>query len=209
MPAGAASFTPSRRAAASGWRLAQLVGGAPLSFWTELLGVGPADVVALAASHGGRGQAPGPLLVGLEAAVVAQAGRADPEWAVALFQHRPSAAVLAAMPPDAAATQLAALLESGIGPGPAVAQLLVACPGPWPEALGRAVLDRYRQLGGRAVLELQSSLPVLVTRLDPGALPLVEAWAAALSDDQGLRRRVQTLGHALSLRAVIHREFPS
>ena len=59
------------------------------------------------------------------------------------------------------------------------------------------------------MLELQAALPVLAARLDPAALPLVETWVLALADDQGLRRRVQTLGHALSLRAVIHREFPS
>jgi hypothetical protein len=71
------------------------------------------------------------------------------------------------------------------------------------------VLDRYRQLGGKAALtELPAALPVLAERLDPSALPLVETWAFALAGEQGLRRRVQTLGHALSLRAVIQREFP-
>jgi hypothetical protein len=59
------------------------------------------------------------------------------------------------------------------------------------------------------VLELQAALPVLAARLDPSALPLVETWVLALADDQNLRRRVQTLGHALSLRAVIEREFPA
>ena len=146
---------------------------------------------------------------GWSQAVVAQAGRADPGWAMAVFAHRPTSSVLAALPPDLAAEQLTALLRGGLGPSPAVAELFAACPGPWPESLGRAVLDRYRQLGAKAVLELQAALPVLAARLDPSALPLVETWALALADDQGLRRRVQTLGHALSLRAVIQREFPS
>ena len=204
----------------SAWRLAQLVGGAPLSFWTEHLGLTPAETVMLAtadgeparatrAQRGGRGAPAGPLLLGLEAAVIAQAGRAHPEWAMAVFAQRPSPRVLAALPPGPAAEQLMRLLGGGLGPSPAVAELFAACPGPWPKSLGEAVLDRYRQLGARAVLELQAALPVLAARLDPSALPLVETWVLALADDQGLRRRVQTLGHALSLRAVIEREFPS
>jgi hypothetical protein len=205
---------------ASAWRLAQLVGGTPLSFWTEHLGLSPAETVALAtadgtparrtgAQLGGRGLPAGPLLLGLESAVVAQTHRADPNWAAAVFAHRPAPVVLAALPPDLAAEQLTRLLGGGVAPGPAVAELFAACPGPWPESLGQAILDRYRQLGAKATLELQVALPVLAARLDPSALPLVETWVVALADGQGLRRRVQTLGHALSLRAVIQQEFPS
>jgi len=198
----------------SAWRLAQLVAGAPLSFWTERLGLSPAETVAVAATvapsrkTGPRpGRPAGPLLLGLASAVVAQAGRVDPDWAVAVFAHRPSPPVLASLPHDLAAEQLTRLLGAGVAPGPAVAGLFAACPGPWPRFLGDAVLDRYRRLGTKAVLELQAALPVLAARLDPSALPLVETWVLALAEDQGLRRRVQTLGHALSLRAVIHREF--
>ena len=198
----------------SAWRLTQLVAGAPLSFWTQHLGLHPGEVVALAAADSPparkRVASPtSPLLLGLESAVVAQAGRADPGWALAVFAHRPTPAVLAVLPADLAAGQVIRLLSGGLGPSPAVAELFAACPGPWPEPLGRAVLDRYRQLGTKAVLELQAALPVLAARLDPSALPLVETWVLALGDDQGLRRRVQTLGHALSLRAVIQREFAS
>ena len=198
----------------SSWRLTQLVAGAPLSFWTEHLGLSVTEIVALAAGDAGPTGKKGastvdPLLLGLEAAVVAQAGRADPAWAVAVFTHRPSRAVLASLPPDLAAEHLTRLLGGGLGPSPAIAELFAACPGPWPKSLGEAALDRYRQLGTRATLELQAALPVLAARLDPSALPLVETWVLALADDQSLRRRVQTLGHALSLRAVIHREFPS
>jgi hypothetical protein len=71
------------------------------------------------------------------------------------------------------------------------------------------VTRRDRQLGARATPELQAALSILAARLEPSALPLVETWVLALADDQSLRRRVQTLGHALSLRAVIQREFPS
>jgi hypothetical protein len=198
----------------SAWRLTQIVAGTPLSFWPEQLGLSAAEVVALAAADAPARRTPGlpaggPLLRGLELAVVNQGRRAQPDWAIALLMHRPVAPVLAVLPPDVAARQLIGLLAGGLGPGPVVAELLAACPGPWPEALGQVVLDRYRALGGRAVLELQAALPVLAARLDPAALPLVEMWAVALTDDQALRRRVQTLGHALSLRAVILREFPS
>jgi hypothetical protein len=197
----------------SAWRLVQLIAGAPLSWWTEHLGLSAEEVVAFGAADAPTGRkgpsAAGPLLLGLEGAVVAQAGRADPDWAVTVFVSRPSPAVLAALPPDLAAEQLTRLIGNGLGPSPAVAALLAACPGPWPESLSRAVLDRYRQLGAKATLELQAALPVLAARLDPSALPLVETWVVALTDDQTLRRRVQTLGHALSLRAVIQREFPS
>lgn len=205
---------------ASAWRLAQIVGGTPLSFWAENLGLTPAETAMLAtadappaggttARTGSRNPPAGPLLLGLEAAVAAQAGRSDPDWAVAVFAQRPSASVLAALPPALAAEQLTRLLEGGPGPSPAMAELLAACAGPWPKSLGVAVLNRYRQLGVRAVLELQAALPVLAGRLDPSALPLVETWVVALADDQSLRRRVQTLSHALSLRAVIQQEFPS
>jgi len=185
------------------WRLAQLVAGAPLSFWEQQLGVEPAAVVELAAV-----QAPA-ILTGLELAVAAQAGRADPAWAVALFRHRPAPAILAALPPAVAAAELADGLVRGLAPRPAVAELLAACPGPWPGALAEAVVDRYRRLGGQALAEVPAALPVLAARLDPSALPLVEAWAATLAGQHGLRRRVQTLGHALSLRAVINQEFPT
>src|SRR5207237_227032 len=40
---------------ASAWRVAQLVAGAPLAFWAEQLGQGPAEVVALAADGAPEG----------------------------------------------------------------------------------------------------------------------------------------------------------
>ncbi len=206
----------------SDWRVLQLVAGAPLSFWTDHLRTTPDRVVALAAASGAgaprRGGPPpaNPVLLGLEQAVAAQSGTAvdrpapDPAWAQTLFAVRPVPGTLAALPPNLAADALVALLGRGaaLAPGAAVAELFAACPGPWPERLGEAVLDRYRQLGSRAALELPAGLPVLAARLDPSALPLVETWAFALAGEQALRRRVQTLGHALSLRAIIQREFP-
>src|SRR5919108_7228 len=82
---------------------------------------------------------------------------------------------------------------------PRGAALLAACPGPWPELLATAVVDRYIHLGARAGLEVPASLSVLAERLDPSVLPLVETWAVALAGDDALRRRVRTLGYALSL----------
>ncbi|HKY77867.1 MAG TPA: DUF5691 domain-containing protein, partial [Acidimicrobiia bacterium] len=128
------------------WRLAQLVGGTPLSFWAEQLGLTPAETAALATvdgesirktrpQPGGRGAPAGPLLLGLEAAVIAQTGHADPDWAIAVFAQRPSPRVLAVLPPGLAAEQLTRLLGSGLGPSPAVAELFAACPGPWPQSL--------------------------------------------------------------------------
>jgi hypothetical protein len=196
----------------SDWRIVQLVAGAPLSFWTDHLGTTPERVVALAAAGDDaprrRGPSPAnPVLIGLEQAIAAQS---DPAWAAALFAHRPTPGALAALPAPQAAEALTRLLGrgSGLAPGAAVAELFAACPGPWPGRLADAVLDRYRQLGSKAALELPAALPVLAARLDPSALPLVETWALALAGEQALRRRVQTLGHALSLRAVIQREFP-
>jgi hypothetical protein len=186
----------------SAWRIVQLVAGAPLSFWGDHLGLGPAEVVDLVTDEAPE------VLAGLEVAVAAQAGRADPAWAQAVFTRRPSPAVLRALPPETAARELAALLGRGLVPRPNIGELYAACPGPWPVALGDAVLDRYRQLGGKAAIEMPAALPVLAARLDPSALPLVETWVVTLAGDQATRRRVQTLGHALSLRAVIQREFP-
>jgi hypothetical protein len=203
----------------SDWRIVQLVAGAPLSFWTDHLRTTPERVVALAAAGAPRrsgSPVANPVLLGLEQAVAVQSDTAadrpapDPAWAQTLFAHRPAPSTLAALPPGPATDALIALLSQGsaLAPGAAVAELFAACPGPWPERLGEAVLDRYRQLGSRAALELPAGLPVLAARLDPSALPLVENWAFALAGEQALRRRVQTLGHALSLRAIIQREFP-
>jgi hypothetical protein len=196
----------------SDWRIVQLVAGAPLSFWTDHLGTTPERVVALAAAgdEAPRRRGPAaasPVLIGLEQAAAAQS---DPTWVGALFAHRPTPVALAALPAPLAAEALTRLLGQGsaLAPGAAVAELLAACPGPWPEPLGEAVLDRYRQLGSKAALELPAALPVLAARLDPSALPLVETWGFALAGEHALRRRVQTLGHALSLRAVIQQEFP-
>jgi hypothetical protein len=186
----------------SAWRIVQLVAGTPLSFWGNHLALGPGAVVDLVADEAPE------VLAGLEVAVAAQAGRADPAWARAVFARRPTSVVLRALPAETAARELAALLGRGLPPRPNIGELYAACPGPWPAALGDAVLDRYRQLGAKAAIEMPAALPVLAARLDPTALPLVETWVVTLAGDQALRRRVQTLGHALSLRAVINREFP-
>jgi hypothetical protein len=150
------------------------------------------------------------VLLGLEYAVVAQVGggRADPAWARAMLAHRPTPAVLGALPRDLAAAELSGLVARGLAPRANVAELFAACPGPWPQPLADAVFDRYRQLGARATAEAPATLPVLAVRLDPAALPLVETWLFTLAGEPALRRRVQSLAHALSLRAVIHREFP-
>jgi hypothetical protein len=186
----------------SAWRIVQLVAGTPLSFWGDHLALGPAAAVGLVADEAPE------VLAGLEVAVAAQAGRADPAWGQAVFARRPTSVVLRALPAETAARELAALLGRGLPPRPNIGELYAACPGPWPAALGDAVLDRYRQLGAKAAIELPAALPVLAARLDPTALLLVETWVVILAGDQALRRRVQTLGHALSLRAVINREFP-
>jgi len=174
-----------------------------LSFWETELGLGPAEAVGLAAG------AP-EVLGGLESAVVAQVGggRADPAWARAMLAHRPTPAVLGSLPGDLAAAELIGLL-AGLAPRQNVAELFAACPGPWPASLADAVFDRYRRLGARATAEAPATLPVLAVRLDPSALPLVETWLLTLAGEPALRRRVQSLAHALSLRAVIHQEFPS
>jgi hypothetical protein len=190
----------------SAWRIVQLVAGTPLSFWEDHLALEPAAaadlVVDLVADEAPE------VLAGLEVAVAAQAGRADPAWGQAVFARRPTSVVLRALPAETAARELAALLGRGLPPRPNIGELYAACPGPWPAALGDAVLDRYRRLGAKAAIEMPAALPVLAARLDPAALPLVETWVVTLAGDQALRRRVQTLGHALSLRAVINREFP-
>ena len=187
---------------ASAWRVAQLVAGAPLAFWAEQLGRGPAEVVALAADGAPE------VLAGLELAVAAQAGRADPAWAAAVFAHRPTPAVLAALPADRAAGELTALLSRGLAPRPAVAELFAACPGPWPESLADAVFDRYRQLGAQATLEVPAALPVLADRLDPSALPLVETgpspWPASRASGAGSRPSATPSACELSSNGSFH-----
>jgi hypothetical protein len=186
---------------ASRWWLTQLVAATALDWWAERLGMDPPEVVDVIADD-----APD-LLPGLELAVATQRP-ADARWAKALFVRRPSPAVLAALPPEAAAFTLDAYLSSITDTGAAVAAALAACPGPWPEPLSRTVVGRYRTLRGKAAPELSAALGLLAERLDPVVLDEFETWFGALADFAGLRQRVQSLGHALSLRAAISREFP-
>jgi hypothetical protein len=185
----------------SRWWLTQIVAGTPLDWWTAFLGRDPAGAVGTIAAESPD------LLPGLELAVVAQRP-ADERWAMSLFARRPSAALLGALPPEAAAAMLEAHLASATDTGAATAALLAACPGPWPETLSRTVVGRYRNLRGKAAPEFSAAGGILAERLHPAVLDGFEAWLDALADFAGLRHRVLSLGHALSLRAAISREFP-
>jgi hypothetical protein len=84
--------------------LSQIVGATPLSFWEDRLALAPNDVVRLAKNHAD-------VLRGLEHAATRQH---DARFAIALFDLRPRASLLAAVP------------------------------SPWTAELSRSVIDRMR-----------------------------------------------------------------
>jgi uncharacterized protein DUF5691 len=96
-----------------------------------------------------------------------------------------------------------ALIRNGKpNPGQAVALVGVV-----PEASAWLIRE-LRNLGKKAPIPLGQSTAVLARILDPAVVPDLEAWVAALGDDDGTRRKVRQLIQALTLRASIAKELP-
>jgi hypothetical protein len=175
------------------WWLAQLVAGAPLSWWPDNSGMSPAELL----------HADAPNEVQLGWALAAERQR-NAEWARLLFPKRRSPALLAALSPADAA----ALAETVVAPAAGkvtqtlVQGLLEAVDGPWPRSLSEAAIARYRQADP---FSIQKAAVLLGTRLDPTVAPLVEQWAGTITDHS--RRDVIVIHHALTLRKTIAEEF--
>jgi hypothetical protein len=192
------------------WALVQIIGAAPLDFWEreprgshetrggpappdEQRSRGPQDVIPLGAGSD-------ELLTGWTLAAARQRNTA---WAQGLLRHRPDPALLAALPPQVAHSELVTVLPQV--DDAALLPLLTATPAPWPAATSRAVIARLRQTEPRQTPA--AALPLLASALDPAAAPDVTAWAESLRRDDRLRSRLHTVVQALSLRAAIAAEL--
>lgn len=172
------------------WWLIQLVAAAPLSFWTEEVGLDPGSTVRMAGTD---------VQVGL--GLAARRQRAV-DWALALLPHHPDPALLGVLPPDQAAAALERLLART--PDEQVAAVVSAVPGPWSLATSRVALDRLG--AAKTAGALHQALAVLAARLHPAAAVDVEAWLDGVSvsrDQHALRGLV----HTLSIRRTIAQEF--
>ena len=174
--------SPSIRAGA--WLLTQVIAAVPLAAWTTLLGLPPADIVAL------------PIValsaepnVGLDVHAgwrLAAVNQGSSEWAEALLAagdpddggNRPPAAwpadqrLAATLPPGRRAARAAALLAgTNLNAGPTAAQHAIAEVGgfvPWPGALADAVISVLSRAAPLAVLpRLPRGLLDLATRSLP------------------------------------------
>jgi hypothetical protein len=101
------------------------------------------------------------------------------------------------------ATWAAALLRHG---KPNVNQA-VALVGLVPSA-SSALVRNLRGLGDKLPAALNQSGTALAASLDPAVVPELEAWVAALADDDNTRRKVRQLIQALTVRASIAKELP-
>jgi hypothetical protein len=147
---GIAASSPTGRADRAFW-LGEILAATPLDTWARGFG-SPAEVLALPVSESWRQD----LRDAWSRAAVRQN---DAEWARALLSspaagHEPipvgsAAKLLAVLPPDERSEWTGGVVRRhGLGDA---FQLLVACPAPWPRALGEAVLDslaRIAETGG-------------------------------------------------------------
>jgi hypothetical protein len=174
------------------WWLIQLVGATPLSFWTEELGLTPAQAVQQATQS--------ELVQGW---VVAAARHGDPVWCRELLRVAPDPRLLRALPAEAAHDLLPVALERATDP--AIAGLLVATPAPWPPLLSQWVVHRLR--ANKNAVSLDRSLTRLAAAGDAAVLPDLERWIDELRPLDRLRTTLRDVAHALSIRHTIAQEL--
>ena len=120
--------------------LSQVVRGAPLSTWTDITGRGPSATLRMVRDAD--------VLAWLTEAVL---DRRDTEWAVACVDHGiPDHRLLWLLPEERRARLLADWVGQRTG-GRDLRQLLTRAPRPWPDDLGRAVLEADPGREGRPV----------------------------------------------------------
>jgi hypothetical protein len=179
------------------WWLMQLVGATPLGFWTDELGLTPAQALRSAAAR--------PEL--RDGWTIAARRQRNGEWARELVADRPEPALLRALPPeDAWPAAEAALRKCTDG---AVPGLLSAAAGaattPWPTSLSAAAVARLR--ANKNSIATEQGLTVVAAAADPSVGPELERWLGSLGPQDRLRHQLRTVVHALSIRHTIAQEF--
>jgi hypothetical protein len=181
----------SRRAR---WR-DQLVRGAPLGVWTEVVRGKPAKVLGMLRDHDGAIR---------QALTDAAAGRGDVEWARALLATTYSGRLVALLPEDERDAHLVARLSrQGLLKGYVD---LVQAPRPWGPRLSRAVLTALgRQPDAlQSVRSLAAALPLA---LHPEALPSAERLLQSAGHDRLLRTTMRDALQYQSLHRSISEAF--
>jgi hypothetical protein len=201
---GIAATSPTGRADRAFW-LGEIIAATPLDTWAEAYG-SPAEVLGLPVSDAWQ-------LDLWDAWSRAAVRQGDARWARALLSVPTggslplggAAKLLAVLEPDERAEWTTGFL-AGHGLADAF-QLLVACPAPWPEALGRAVLGALAQVAatggypwshsgviGVAERSLRPEAEAELCTLAEGAVP---AWSETFT----------RLGATLRLRATMLSEL--
>jgi hypothetical protein len=160
--------------------LSQVVRGAPLATWTDITGRGPAATLKMVRDAD--------VLAWLTEAVVE---RRDTDWAVACVDRGiPDPRLLWLLPDDRRAQLLTDWVARPSG-GRDLRGLLGDAPRPWPDDLGRAVLNRIQ--GDKADLALgYAAAPLLPVALGPSLAPEISAALSRLPEDAGHLRRALT-----------------
>ncbi|MFP5317996.1 MAG: DUF5691 domain-containing protein [Acidimicrobiia bacterium] len=174
--------------------LSKIVAATPLDVWEPHLGMAPDEAVAKATEESME------VRNGWISAALAQR---DERWALALLGHQANAVLVSALSPEAARRYAADALGRSAPPDTHFLAALAA-PGPWDATLSALAVEKARGVTGNPMLS--TVVGRLAWRLDPIVLPAVEAWIEQLGQE-GSRREVRALAHALSIRATIAEEF--
>ena len=188
---------PPRNVSRRAFWLRQIVAGAPLSVWTDVVRGDPRKVLASLGADD--------ALVVLGPISDAAAARGDLDWARALLATTFDSRLVALLPPGERDQLLAARLqrESLVK----TAAELQQAPRPWGPGLSKAVLAAMAREkdAGHAVRVLRDTLPVA---LHPDTLPAVERLMhSAGGDDAYLRNTLRDVLQYQSLHRSISEAF--
>lgn len=176
------------------WWAAQVVAAAPLTAWTDDLGLSADRVAGLLDDH--------PEL--RDPLVTAVARQRDHRWAEAVVAVHLDVRLLALLPADR--TVLHAERSLRRAGDAAVAGVLRAVPGPWAPGFSRVAVARLRTVANP--IALSEGLGAVAAAADPGVLDDLERWTAELGDEARTRRVLRAAAHALTLRRSILEEMP-
>lgn len=161
---------PTRGVSTRGWWLRRIVAGTPLSWWTDLTGATPRQVMARLADED--------VLAGLRDAVLA---RGDQEWARAILTEHGSDRDLFLVLPDADRETQARALYDRAPDADELLRLLNGCSHEWTVEFSRWALTRMRAEAPLGPVLLWLTLQYA---LHPDTMPILEEWLAEPPDQQ-------------------------
>lgn len=186
------------------WLLRQLLSMTPLSVWSQLTGLTPAQLVGANVDEWGK-----ELLHGWTAAAVEQG---DAQWARALLDaHGPpsngaesqrAAELVVVLDPADRAEYVATIARTRLSVGDAQLVPLLACVlAPWPQRLTDVVLAWMAKPTGRPhAWTVRETTDVLGRRMPPATAATVTSLADRLPDDSPWRPPLQRVAQVLTFR---------